>query len=194
MPHSMVNSQPIFELCRSLSAEFARDSAGPRAAQILVAYASAHDDWRRFAISDLDHYTRNLVFRNAQFEMLVLCWSAGQRSPIHNHAGQHCWMAVLDGEMEETLFRAPSSDAPLAAGRSVRLASRGVAYIDDGIALHRVAPVGEGGGVSLHVYSRPIDACNVYDEATGQIARRQLAYDSIDGRRVEPASNDGPSA
>lgn len=188
----MVNSQPILELCRSLSAEFARDLAGTRAAQILVEYASRHDDWRRFALSARDHYTRNLVFRNAQFEMLVLCWSAGQRSPIHNHAGQHCWMAVLDGEMEETLFRAPSPEGPLAAGRSMRLVSRGVAYIDDGIALHRVAPVGDGGGVSLHLYSRPIDACNVYDEGTGRVERRQLAYDSIDGRPVEPASNARP--
>lgn len=176
-----MKTEPISDLCQTLLAEFIRDPRGSRAAQILVEYATHHDDWRRFALHRPDCYTRNLVARNDQFEMLVLCWSPGQQSPIHNHAGQHCWMAVLEGEMEETLYRAPSSGGPLAEGRSLRLATRRVAYIDDGIALHRVAPVGNGSGVSLHVYSRPIDACNVYDEATGQVEHRRLAYHSVEG-------------
>jgi hypothetical protein len=45
------------------------------------------------------HYTRNLVFKNDLFELLILCWGPGQRSWIHNHRGQHCWMSVVEGRL-----------------------------------------------------------------------------------------------
>src|SRR5450756_3232946 len=32
-------------------------------------------------------YTRNLLCRSADFELLVLCWKPGHESTIHNHAG-----------------------------------------------------------------------------------------------------------
>jgi hypothetical protein len=39
-----------------------------------------------------------------------------------------------------------------------------------------------GRGISLHLYSRPIETCNVYDEATGCVLPRKLAYHSVGGR------------
>jgi cysteine dioxygenase len=32
-------------------------------------------------------------------------------SPIHDHAGSHCVMKILDGELQETLFDWPTSSA-----------------------------------------------------------------------------------
>ncbi len=182
----MLKSSILLALEDPLLAEFGRDPKGPGIARILSAYAREHADWREFALFDAATYTRNLIARNEWFEMLLLCWNAGQSSPIHNHAGQNCWMAVLDGEIEEQQFDSPppgSRGCPL-KGQPKLFAPGKVAFINDDIALHRVRPRAGSHGVSLHVYSRPIDSCHVYDESTGSVVSRSLAYHSVRGARV----------
>src|SRR5512136_865553 len=51
------------------------------------------------------HYTRNLVFKNELFELLVVCWGRGQGSPIHNHSGQLCWLSLQQGWLCITSYR-----------------------------------------------------------------------------------------
>src|ERR687888_432855 len=45
------------------------------------------------------HYTRNLVYKCGLFEVIAVCWEKGQSSPVHNHQGQRCWMAVPTGRL-----------------------------------------------------------------------------------------------
>src|ERR1700758_4674640 len=49
-------------------------------------------------------YTRNLVRAGPWYNLLILCWKNGQRSPIHDHAGSSCAVRVLRGVMTETAF------------------------------------------------------------------------------------------
>jgi cysteine dioxygenase len=180
----VLKASALLALDRPLLAEFERDPKGAGVARVLAAYAREHADWRDFALFDAGVYTRNLITRNAWYEMLLLCWSAGQESPIHNHAGQNCWMAVLDGEIEEQQFACPpQGKGPVLRGSKVFTAGK-VAFINDDIALHRVRPRVGTAGVSLHVYSRPIDTCNVYDEESGSVVVRSLTYHSVRGSRV----------
>ena len=172
---------PIETLVDELVAGFQRDPQGRDAARLLTRYAGTHTDWQRFRRFDPELYTRILVARNEQFEMLVLCWSAGQESPIHDHAGQHCFMAVLQGRIEELQYARPQAGT---RGRLRPTSQRilepgGVAYIHDRIALHKVRPSGGEAAVSLHLYSKPIDVCQVYDEETGAELSRQLIYHSV---------------
>ncbi|HEY2744828.1 MAG TPA: cysteine dioxygenase family protein, partial [Polyangia bacterium] len=44
-------------------------------------------------------YARTLLYRCDAFELIVLTWAAGSASPIHDHAGQDCWMVPLAGEL-----------------------------------------------------------------------------------------------
>ena len=44
-----------------------------------------------------DRYTRNKVFRNELFEVILLCWGVGHSTPVHNHDNQHGWMTVQRG-------------------------------------------------------------------------------------------------
>jgi cysteine dioxygenase len=172
--------QPITTLVDELVACFRRDEHGRDAARALGGYTREHDDWTRFVRFDPALYTRNLVSRNEQFEMLVLCWSAGQESPIHDHSGQHCFMSVLQGRIEELQYGVPSEpgSGPLRqTGRRVFEPGE-VAYIHDRIALHKVRPYGAQPAVSLHLYARPIDVCQVFDEQTGAVLSRQLIYHS----------------
>src|SRR5207248_7150852 len=49
-------------------------------------------------------YTRTLVRGGPWYNVLVLCWKNGQRSPIHDHKGSTCGVRVLRGTATETLF------------------------------------------------------------------------------------------
>jgi cysteine dioxygenase len=182
----VLKASVLLALEEPLLADFGRDPKGSGVARILSEYAREHADWRDFALFDSATYTRNLIARNTWFEMLLLCWNKGQSSPIHNHAGQNCWMAVLEGEIEEQQFDSPSAGRRECSlkGASKVFAPGKVAFINDDIALHRVSPRAGGVGVSLHVYSRPIDVCNVYDESTGSVISRSLSYHSVRGARM----------
>ncbi len=177
---------PIAALCRALDAEFAADPRGRGAAALLARYAETETDWADYLNAREECYTRNLVRRSPAYELLVLCWGARQESPIHNHMDQCCWMAVLEGSIEEVQFDLPSGDPAPLLERSARRFEQGqAAYIDDGIAIHLVRPADGRPGVSLHLYARPYATCLIYDRDTGAVSERVLGYDTIGGIPLE---------
>ena len=175
-------------LVGELRRELRRDPKGPRVAALLTRFAGERDSWRRYVAFDPSRYTRNLVARSELFELLILCWSPGQRSPIHDHQGQRCWMAVLEGEIEEAQYPMPEAGrpAPMRSFAKKTFASGDVAFINDDIGLHDIAPTTGRPAVSLHLYAGPIETCRSFDPRTGACSTRELFYDSIDGRPVPP--------
>ncbi len=173
------------DLAAALRLEFARDPTGVGAAALLERYAALGRDWRPYTLFHPGAYTRNLVDRTADYELLLLCWDEGQQSPIHNHEGQNCWMVVLEGPIEEQHYPFPDNGAsggPLHPCGPVRTFAMGeVAFIRDEIALHVVRAPEQRRGVSLHLYARPFASCNCYCEHTGRVSRRELTYDSVRG-------------
>jgi predicted metal-dependent enzyme (double-stranded beta helix superfamily) len=131
------------------------------------------------------HYTRNLIHRSARFEVLAIGWEAGQYSAVHNHRGQECWMAVPVGRLEVRNFRLLERDA---AARTCRLAPsirflmdpEHPAAVDPDEPIHSVHNLPEFGGraVSVHVYSRPYDSCEVYLPEQGRYFDVRLQYTS----------------
>lgn len=186
----MSTTQALDALVRSLHAEFQGAARGPRIAELVGTYARAHQDWRPFALSSPAHYTRNLVAREPRFELMVLVWGPGQESAIHNHEGQDCWMAVLDGEIEEVRYPMPTAGAsgPLRAKSAQTFQAGQVAFIRDEMGLHLVRPPlgSRTGGVTMHLYSSPYDACNVYCPDTGQVTRKKLGHYSVRGQVLSP--------
>lgn len=77
-------------------------------------------------------YTRNLVDRgNGKYNLMALCWGEGHGSAIHDHADAHCFMKMLQGELQEIRFEWPKSDGEVLVetGRS-NLPTNGVCYIN----------------------------------------------------------------
>lgn len=133
-----------------------------------------------------DRYTRHLVHKHADFELLVICWSSGQSAPIHGHEGELCWARVERGKLRFTDYAIVNED-PLRL-EVVREPVDGVAGFLDGPAeIHAVENPHEFGGnaASLHLYSKPYNECDIYESVTGPRRRVQLAYDSIYGKPVE---------
>jgi cysteine dioxygenase len=116
-------------------------------------------------------YTRNLVREGPWYNLLVLCWRNGQRSPIHDHHGSSCGVRVLRGVLTETAFEfAPQCRVKAVSSRD--LAVGGVCGSQD-LDLHQVSNLQDGDAdlVTLHVYSPPLRWMGTYsltDDTRGQ--------------------------
>ena len=123
-----------------------------------------------------ERYTRHLVFKDTAVEILVLCWPRGSHAPIHGHEGELCWARVERGRLRFTSYRE-------LARNPLRLAPVGEpldgwpGHVDGPADIHAVETVGED-AVSLHVYVKPYDECDIYDLAQGVVRRARLTYDS----------------
>jgi cysteine dioxygenase len=116
-------------------------------------------------------YARNLVRAGPWYNVLVLCWKNGQRSPIHDHAGSSCGVRVLRGVATETLFEfAPNGDVWATTSR--RHAEGSVVGSQDAD-MHQISNLqpGDADLVTLHVYSPPLMWMGTYsltDRTRGQ--------------------------
>lgn len=120
-----------------------------------------------------DHYTRNLIHKTDLFELIAICWDIGQKSPIHNHRDQKCWMAMAYGKVQVHNFALVQKDpgrrfCELKSSSLVVLDVDNPGQVDPEEPIHQVLnlAVYDSKAVSLHVYSRPYDSCEVYDLKT----------------------------
>jgi cysteine dioxygenase len=117
-----------------------------------------------------DHYTRNLIQHTPLFDLIAICWEVGQRSPIHNHRDQRCWMAIAYGRVQVQNFRLISKDAAthfceLEPTDHYIIDAERPAEVDPKEPIHLVANPSsfDSRAVTLHIYSRPFNTCEVYD-------------------------------
>jgi len=66
-----------------------------------------------------------------------------------------------------------------------RAVEGGPGYVDGPTDIHAVETVGED-AVSLHVYVKPYDECDIYDLTQGIVGRVRLSYDSVPEHPVAP--------
>ena len=73
---------------------------------------------------------------------LILVWTPGRESPVHDHAGSHCVMKVLQGSLKETQYKWPEykvmegQRSPLQVQGSTLLSRDEVTYISDNVSRH----------------------------------------------------------
>jgi cysteine dioxygenase len=143
------------------------------------------DSLQRYILFRPERYTRNLVFKNEFFELLVICWNIGQQAPVHGHEGERCWSRVEQGSLLLCNYR-ELSENPLVV-RQIGEPYRGErGHLDGPADIHSVANPSTMPAVSLHLYSHPYDQCDIYDLEKNLKQRVRLRYDSIDGKVVVP--------
>lgn len=163
--------------------------------QVMQTYQSKYSDWKKYANFDPHRYTRNLVDNgNGKFNLILLCWSEGHGSGIHDHADAHCWMKIMDGSLYENLYDWPedqkkesiSSEPKKMTPRKITEYHKNqVAYINDTIGLHRIENNNHARrAVSLHLYSPPFDMCRSFDERTGKPMNCKVTFYSQYGKRT----------
>jgi len=139
------------------------------------------------------NYTRNLIFKNALFECMTICWEVGQHSRIHNHRDQNCWMSAPIGRLRVQNYRVDQRDAAHSTCRIIPtdiydLDAAHPVFVNPLEPVHEVMNLAEFNqrAVSIHIYSKPFDSCEVYLRDRGTYSDVPLFYTSEYGK-LNPA-------
>jgi predicted metal-dependent enzyme (double-stranded beta helix superfamily) len=127
----------------------------PPLARVLDDAVKHHAGWRhlvRFTTYDRWHHRLAAVgsYETGPYEVWLVSWLPGQRTPLHDHGGSSGGFAVVEGELTERSGAAGVEAGVRAAGRHVRPGSLrifGAGYV------HEVVNAGTVPAVSVHVYS-----------------------------------------
>lgn len=140
--------------------------------------SEAPEDWYAHLQFCEDSYTRNLIGRDKLFELVAIGWLGKQRTPIHDHAGQRCWMWVVHGNLRFQTHRR-SGDGFEALGKPDEFGPGHKLYIDDSIGWHSIENPTHKPAVSLHLYARPISECQFFCEESRTIQTHALDTISV---------------
>ena len=140
-------------------------------------YSLSNEILNEYAHFKDQKYCRNLVHKENDFEIILVCWKAGQVAPIHGHEGEKCWLRVESGALQICNYKLDSI-------KPLELTMTGVikgeaGYVDGPADIHSVENVNDEPAVSLHVYAKPFGQCDIYDLDDGIIRRLELTYDSM---------------
>ena len=142
-----------------------------RIAAILRELRVTRDDLRAAIRFGADAYKRNTVKETSWYELVVLCWRSGQRTPIHDHVGSSCAFKIIEGVASETRFvRTPSG---LICPTTTRRLETGFVCAAEDTDIHQVANAEdpEHELITLHIYSPPFKYYNRYSLESSKVER-----------------------
>lgn len=123
-------------------------------------------------------YTRNCIVDNEKFELILICWSEGQGTPIHDHDGEECWVKFIKGEFKETIYKENEAGELNSVKTTVSKEGK-VTYMKDFMGFHTLENLSNKKSMSLHLYAKPIRKCRVFDEKLNTFVTKKLEYDTI---------------
>ena len=152
---------------------------------------------------------RNLIAGDETFSLLLLCWTRGKESPIHDHPSAGCFMRVVSGAVTETLFARDEARNALVELRGHTAHAGDVLFVNDSLGFHKISCSsgdeggaegdGEGGvedgsgkgAVTLHLYVPPFSSCRAWSSADQSLdapCRPRVTLHSAFGRLVSDAA------
>ena len=165
----------------------------------LIDFEIRAEDLERYKQWIPDRHTRNKIFRNDMIEVMLICWPIGAITPLHTHNGQLGWMQMLEGKLLVENYRKIRCNTPeneqvvgidcIAGATQIEMEHLNDEYavpggplntVDKTQTIHRIINKAEWNerAVSMHIYSRPIDSCVVFDMVAQRCFRRDLKYDN----------------
>jgi DMSO/TMAO reductase YedYZ molybdopterin-dependent catalytic subunit len=155
MPRSL---EPLFQYLDGLTERPPLAELRERVARVAI---TTEDVAQHIRFSDRN-YTRNLVREGKCYNLWVMCWKNGQRSPVHDHAASGCALRVLRGTLTETRF-AFAPNGAVKAISSCEIGAGAICAAQDSD-MHQIANFQAGGAdlVTLHVYTPPLVRMSTY--------------------------------
>ena len=125
-----------------------------------------------------ESYTRNCLVDTGAFELILLCWEAGQCTPIHDHGGEECWVKIIEGEFKETIYQM-GEKGELNKVKSTILKPGDISYMIDFMGCHSLENCSSKRSMSLHLYAKPIRTCQSYDDDLQEFVNKDLSYCTV---------------
>jgi predicted metal-dependent enzyme (double-stranded beta helix superfamily) len=119
-----------------------------------------------------ERYMRHPILVWDEWEVMLIAWSSGQITPIHDHRGVMGGMAILSGTLAEERFTTPRDKPELFDNRA-----RPEGDLSDigPTVLHRLAPT-SARAISIHIYRPPLRTMGIWD-ASGMLAIMPSQFD-----------------
>lgn len=193
MPNNLAATQlSISDWVKSLAAIPAEDFSLENVQNFVIQNHVRPESLDKYLYFSKGCYTRNLIFKNDLFECMTICWEIGQFSRIHNHRDQNCWMSAPIGRLKVQNFRVEDRHALADHSGTCRLAPTDIyemnaanpCYVNPLEPVHQVLNLAEYNqrAVSIHIYSKPFDSCEVYQLEKGTYGDVPLHYTSEYGK------------
>jgi cysteine dioxygenase len=94
-------------------------------------------------------YKRTPILQTSEYEVILICWKAGQQTPIHDHPSIGCTLKVLKGCLLETDI-CPDTLQPLLQRE---LSASSIGFKQGSNPLHTLKALEDS--ISLHLYQPP---------------------------------------
>ncbi|WP_233130956.1 cysteine dioxygenase [Polaribacter tangerinus] len=125
-----------------------------------------------------DCYTRNCIIDTEKFELILICWCEGHKTPIHDHGGEECWVKVIEGCFEETIYK-EDDNGLLSLVKTSKSQKGEITYMKDFMGFHRLENIAKSNSISLHLYAKPIRSCRMLDEDSNQLVEKEMSYCTV---------------
>ena len=179
----------ISDWVKNLAAIPDRDFSLENVQDYILHHAIRPESLDKYLFFSKGSYTRNLIYKNDVFECMAICWEIGQFSRVHNHRDQNCWMSAPIGRLKVQNFHVDERDSShgtchLTPTDVYEMDAAHPAYVNPLEPVHQVLNLPEFNqrAVSIHVYSKPFDMCEVYYRDKGTYADVPLHYTSEYGK------------
>jgi len=171
-------SKPVEEPLTSLSQLVDRLKKSPANEFVSISknISLTIEDVSDFATWSTEKYTRNCIEINDRFELILLCWEPGQKTPVHDHGGEECWVYFVNSEFEEVIYEKDNSE--LRVKKTLSVSPGSVTYMADFMGVHSLQNTGSQRGFSIHLYAKPIKSCNIFNQALTKSELVTMHYDS----------------
>jgi Cysteine dioxygenase type I len=127
-------------------------------------------------------YTRTLLLKRPEFELVAMQWAPGSVSELHDHGDSRCWVAVIEGAVDVDNYERKDQGGPhadLIHTSSIRVAAGETDHRLNWRELHRVRNTADVSAYSLQIYSPRLTEYRIFDSSTGFYTTALAHYDSV---------------
>ena len=141
-------------------------------------------DFSKYAHFKEDSYARNCIVKTDEFELILICWNKGDITPIHGHDTQNCWVYQVDGKMTEIRYQ-KDEQGNLIECNKMFISPGMLTYMHDSMGYHLLENHTKHNAMTLHLYMKPVNSCEVFNKNTYCFEKKELFFHSVDGELIQ---------
>ena len=104
-------------------------------------------NWLKYYSINKNIYNKNIIYKDKDFELVLITWLPNQSTKLHKHPQNGCLMKILSGSLYEIKFKDNNI-----IGFSDHY-KNSISYIDNEYGEHKIKNKTDNITISLHLYS-----------------------------------------
>jgi cysteine dioxygenase len=109
-------------------------------------------DWLNYECNKEGKYTRKIVYRDNNIDIVIIAWNPHKESGVHNHPDRGCLLRIMRGTLIEKIF---SLQKDLECIKEHILSDNMISYQEGKNGIHNIQNATDEIIISIHIYSPP---------------------------------------